>query len=250
MALNLLFHKEIRDHHLFKDFSDESFQYILQTSGILSLRKNEVLFKCSDIAKHFFLLRSGQITLFQTSLEGNEKVVNIIQLGETFCEANMFIESYYHSMNAKASHDSEVFYFSLDIFKSQLSYTNKSCLAMMAEMSHRLKMQTQEIIDLSIHDAQYRLVHYLLENCSQIEGPFQCQPTLKLSMTKSILASRLSITPETFSRILTRLKKQALITIKDDVIFLINYDELVKQVGYCVEKKSKVTINEPLRFIA
>ena len=245
MALNSLFYKEIRTHHLFADFSEDSFQIILQNSGIISLKKNEVLFKCSDTANHFFLTRLGQISLFQTSLDGNEKIVNIVEAGQTFAETGIFTRRTYHSINARATCDSDIFYFSSEIFKKQLQTSNQSCLAMMTEMSHRLTMQTQEIVELSIHDAQYRLVNYLLDNSCQPDMS-DCKLQVKLSVTKSLLASRLSITPETFSRILSRLKKQNLITIKDDIIILTDHESLVKQVAYCAARVKQSNIAEQI----
>ena len=248
MALNTLFYKEIRHHHLFADFSEDSLQLILQNSGIISLKKNENLFKCSDIANHFFLTRSGQITLFQTSLEGNEKTISIVEAGQSFAETSMFNQKNYYSINAKATCNADVFYFSSSVFRAQLQNSNQSCLAMMAEMSHRLTMQTQEIIELSIHDAQYRLINYLLDNSCQPDIP-DCHLQVKLSVTKSLLASRLSITPETFSRILTRLRKQNLIVIKDDVIILTDHDALTKQVAYCAARvKQKNSAEQILDF--
>ena len=245
-----MFHSEIRSHQLFNSLSDESFQLISQNSGLISLKKNEILFECAYEASYFFLVRTGQITYYQHSLDGNEKIINIFEPNQTFAEACMFSESKCYPVNARATCNTEVFYFDLDKFKSQLYLSRDSCFAMMTVMSNRLKAQTQEIVELSIHDAQYRLVNYLLQkSCDQNEQ--FCQPVVKLSSTKSLLASRLSITPETFSRILARLKKQDLISIKDDVIILTDPVKLRNLVGYCgghLQERTKAKQN--LRFIA
>lgn len=250
MALNSLFYKEVCTHHLFHHLSDECFRIIAQNSGLISLKKNETLFECGFEASHFFLVRTGQITLFQTSLDGNEKIVDIYEPGQSFAETNMFIETKCYPVNARSTCDTDLFYFDSETFKSQLFSSNEACFSMMVEMSNRLRSQTQEIIELSIHDAQYRLVNYLLErSCDQNDQ--SCQAVIKLSTTKSLLASRLSITPETFSRILSRLKKQNLITIKDDVIVLIDPLSLRKLVGYCGGKiQERAQVRQILRFIA
>lgn len=231
MAISPLFYNEIRQHHLFKCLSDSSFKTILQHSGIVSLTKNEALFECGFEASHFFLVRSGQITLFQSSSDGNEKIIDILEAGQTFAEEVMFIDDQCYSVNARATGDTELFYFDVHSFKAQLQQSNELCFSMMLEMSNRLKTQTQEIIELSIHDAQYRLVRYLLQK-SYSENVKSCQPVVILSTTKSLLASRLSITPETFSRILTRLKKQQLISIKEDAITLNDPEKLADLIGF------------------
>lgn len=231
MALNSLFYQEVRNHQLFHTLPDESFQLVSEHSGLVSLKKNEILFECGYDASYFFLVRTGQMTLFQTSFDGNEKILELFEPGQTFAETCMFSETECYPVNARATCDTDLFYFESETFKSQMHSSIDSCFSMMAIMSNHLKAQTQEIVELSIHDAQYRLVNYLLEKSCDQNDRF-CQPIVKLSTTKSLLASRLSITPETFSRILARLKKGGLITIKEDVIVLIKPQNLRELVGY------------------
>ena len=239
MSLSQLFYREIRQHHLFKNLSEDLFQFIAQHSGLLSLKKNELLFECGFEAKHFFMVRTGQVSLFQVSSDGNEKIVDILEAGQTFAEANMFNDAQSYCINARASCDSELFYFDGQTFKTQLQQSNELCFALMTDMSNRLKNKTQEIVELSIYDAQYRLVSYLLEKSCK-GSDLSCQPVVILSTTKSLLASRLSITPETFSRILARLKKQGLISIKNDAIILSEPGKLRDLMGNCKCLNGKV----------
>lgn len=238
MSLSQLFYREIRQHHLFENLSEDRFQFIAQHSGLLLLKKNELLFECGFEANHFFMVRTGQVTLFQVSSDGYEKIVDILESGQTFAEANMFSNEQSYCINARASCDSELFYFDAQKFKSQLKQSSELCFALMTDMSNRLKNKTQEIVELSIHDAQYRLVSYLLEK-SYNGSDLSCQPVVILSTTKSLLASRLSITPETFSRILARLKKQGLISIKNDAIILSEPGKLRDLMGNCNSLKGK-----------
>lgn len=219
MALSSLFYMEIRQNPLFNRLSDDCFQLILRHSGLLTLNKNELLFECGATANRFFMIRSGQIALFQVSTDGYEKIVDIIETGQIFAEAILFTHERRYPINARAVCGTELFYFDAQSFKGQLLQSSDLCMFMMAEMSSRLTAQTHEIVQLSIYDAQYRLINYLLEKSCK-NKTLSCKPVVVLSATKSLLASRLSITPETFSRILARLKKQGLITIEDDTIIL------------------------------
>ncbi len=251
-----MFYKEVRKHHLFSCLSEHAFQFISQYSGLISLKKNEILFESDQEANHFFLVRTGQVTLFQSSRDGNEKIVDIFDAGQSFAETTMFSDTQCYQVGARATCNSGIFFFHSEKFKSQMHLNSDSCFSMMTEMSKRLKSQTQEIIELSLYDAQYRLANYLLENSCEAESCHGCctlcLPLIKLSTTKSLLASRLSITPETFSRILARLKKQGLISIKDDTIFLHDTAKLREMVGcYSSEqKKSGTKQGQKQRFIA
>ena len=230
MALSPLYYREIKNHKLFGHLSDSCFQFVLKNAGLIVLEKNEMLYECGYEAEHFFLIRTGQITLFQTSLDGNEKVVDIFEAGEVFAETAMFTNGQGYPTNARAGAVTELFYFDVNNFKAKLKQSNEMCFSMLSEMGNRLQKQTQEIVDLSIHDAQYRLIRYLLNKCCN-DNKEQCKPVVILSTTKSQLASRLSITPETFSRIISRLKKQGLLEINDVTITLKDPAKLQELIG-------------------
>lgn len=227
MSLSQLFQQELRQHYLFRRLPDNSFRHILAQSNLLSLKKNKMLFEKNDHATRFYLIRHGQVMLYHSSLEGNEKIVDIIGPGQTFAEAVMFMEGNRYPVNAKVTCDTELFFFDNLLFIEELQKSNALCFALMADMSTRLKGLLTEISELTIYNAKHRLISYLL---GQINDK-QDQPTIKLSATKSMIASRLSITPETFSRILSRLKKDKLITIDDECITLVQPDKLKKIIG-------------------
>lgn len=238
MSISKLFQQEIRQHYLFRRLSDEAFSQLLAHSHLTSIKKNETLFKQGDSASRFYLVRNGQIMLYQVSPEGNEKVVDIIGPGQTFAEAVMFMEGSRYPVNAKATFDSELFYFNNDLFIEQLQQSSSLCFALMADMSIRLKSLLTEISELTIYNAKHRLISYLLGHISDRDD----QPTVRLNATKSMIASRLSITPETFSRILSTLKKDGLIHIEDEIITLIHPDKLKEIIGESYEPRSKTCL--------
>ncbi len=235
MSISKLFQQELRQHYLFRRLPDEAINSILGQSNLTSLKRNEALFDQGDEASRFFLVRSGQIMLFQTSPEGNEKVVDIIAPGQTFAEAVMFMEGNRYPVNARSTCETELFYFDNAAFTEQLQKSNALCFAMMADMSTRLKGLLTEISELTIYNAKHRLISYLLGHMNDLQD----KPTVKLTATKSMIASRLSITPETFSRILSKLKKEGLISIDDEAITLVKPEQLKELIGESFEKTKR-----------
>lgn len=87
----------------------------------------------------------------------------------------------------------------------------------MADMSRRLHRLLNEIDSLTLHNATYRLVRDLLgEPPDDVPQP----PEIVLTAPKHIIASRLSIKPETFSRTLTRLSRDGLTAVRGNSIVL------------------------------
>jgi CRP-like cAMP-binding protein len=93
----------------------------------------------------------------------------------------------------------------------------------MAGMSKRLHARINEISNLTLHNATYRLVVFLLE---QLPEEAIELAEIHLSTPKSVIASRLAIQPETFSRILTRLSASGLIEVNGNDVTLLDVQGL------------------------
>ena len=96
------------------------------------------------------------------------------------------------------------------------------CIRLMGLMSRRMHWLLNEVDRLTLHNATFRLADYLLE---MYESGGQ-NPVINLAAPKHVIASRLSIKPETFSRILKRLSGNELISVGDHSIELLNVEEL------------------------
>ncbi len=209
--------------YLFAGLDDEQLQAMLETAYSIELAPREVLFEAGQPAKHFYLLRSGQIKLFALSDTGDEKVVEIIYPGETFAEAITFMTQHNYPVSAEAITASEVISFDMGVFRRLLEDSRETCMRLMADMSRRLRQRIAEINNLTLHNATYRLVVYLLE---QIPPGVVELPEIHLGTPKSVIASRLSIQPETFSRILAKLARQGLIRVHQNNITLLDVEGL------------------------
>jgi CRP-like cAMP-binding protein len=80
-----------------------------------------------------------------------------------------------------------------------------------------LKRQLAEIDALTLQNATLRFTNYLLH---QIPAGADHAVTLKLGAPKHVIASRLSIKPESLSRILSNLQREGRITVNDNLIHI------------------------------
>lgn len=209
---------ELRRIYLFAKFDDAQLTRVLQGMRMRKLDEGERLFDHGQPAEHFFLLKSGQIKLFRLSADGDEKVIEIIYPGQTFAEAVMFMDRQLgYPVNAAALEPSEVWVFDQKIFVGLLRESIDACFGLMATMSLRLRRQLNDIDRLTLHNATFRLVSYLLQ---EVPGGEARSPQVHLTTPKNVIASRLSIQPETFSRILAGLSRQGLIEVQGQNIML------------------------------
>lgn len=210
---------QLKRIYLFEALTEEQLSRVLKSAQKMSLPARAQLFEAGQPADRFYLVCSGQIKLYILSAEGDEKVIEILHQHQTFAEAIMFMQKQRYPVCAEALQDSEVLAFDMKGFRKLLEESQETCFHLMATMSRHLHARIDEIGNLTLHNATYRLVVFLLEQLP--EGAIELAE-IHLSTPKSIIASRLSIQPETFSRILTRLAKSGLIRVQGNDITLLD----------------------------
>lgn len=214
---------ELHRIYLFAELDDQQLSRVLRSTQRINLPAKSLLFEAGQPADRFYLVRQGQVKLFSLSMEGDEKVMEILNPGNTFAEAIMFMQARRYPVSAQALVDSELYSFDMKGFRQILEESHQTCYRLMAGMSRRLHARINEISNLTLHNATYRLVVFLLE---QLPEDAIELAEIHLSTPKSVIASRLAIQPETFSRILTRLSASGLIEVKGNDISLLDVQGL------------------------
>ena len=211
---------ELRRAHLFAQADDTQLATLARVMQEVELAPGDTLFTHGQAAERFFFVRSGRVKLFRISPEGQEKIIEVVEPGQTFAEAVMFMGSQGHyPVNAQAMTDSRLYAFDQKQFLKVLSESSEICLGMLSAMSRRLHMLINQIDGLTLQNATYRLVMYLLEHAPQ--GLAETTE-IELTTPKGVIASQLAIQPETFSRILAKLKRLGLIEANGNHITLRN----------------------------
>ena len=220
--------QEMRKNSLFQDLSEADFSYLVENTTRCELKTDEVFFRQQDPAEEFFFLLKGKVKLYLLSVDGTEKVVDIINEGNTFAEAVMFRGIPGFPVNGEALCESKVLRINSEAYMSILHKSPKTCIKVMGCLSVRLHWLMNELDRLSLHNATYRLISYLLDNIPKdiIEST-----EVNLSIPKHVVASRISVTPETLSRTLKRLTEEGLLEVHDKHIVLINPSELRRLVS-------------------
>lgn len=208
---------DLRQSPLFRSLDDKHLREIQVSSHALNLADGESLFETGDRAERFFLVLSGQIKLFRLSAEGNEKIIDIIQPGHTFAEALMFLKQPTYPVSATALGQARVLSFDNRRFLEILRQSVDTCFRVMGTMSQRLRGLIKEIDDLTLQSATSRVCSMLLSHLNN-EGSEE----FTLHAPKGVLASRLSVKPETFSRILHNLSNNGVIRVKGSRVSVLN----------------------------
>jgi CRP-like cAMP-binding protein len=213
--------QELATSHLFSALSDTQLERVRRHSHITDMVEGESLFFQGDKATSFYLVLTGRIKLFRVSPDGKEKVVEIIEAGASFAEALMFMDEPNYPVTATALAPSRVIVINNRDFKAMLRDSVDSCFLLLGSMSYRLRGLIREIDALSLDTGTVRTISYLLHQAPPDVTSFE------LKVAKSVIASRLSVKPETFSRILKSLHEREIVSIDGRNVTIHDRDAMI-----------------------
>ncbi len=207
----------VHEHHLFASLGHSELEHLLGNALRIQITPNESLFHQGDVAKRFYLVIRGHLQLYRTSLQGQDKVMDVVREGQTFAEALMFAQHASYPVSAQAVSKCVLVSFDRDTYLNLLKRNPDAGIAIMANMSVRLRRHLNEVELLSVQNAQSRLLLFMM---SHLKHSGVNQGQIELDIPKRVLASRLSIQPETFSRLMKKMLTNGLIREHQGVIFI------------------------------
>jgi CRP/FNR family transcriptional regulator, dissimilatory nitrate respiration regulator len=213
----------LKQHYLFNGFDDASLNALAQAVRRVTLEPGEILFHQGAPAERFYLVGAGQIKLSRISPAGQEKVIEVMYPGSTFAEAVMFMHKQAYPVTAQALAESVLYGIPNQAYRNILAQSTEYCFRLLADLSMRLHQHVQEIDHLSQQNAMHRLIRYLLY---QVPADARSPVILNLDIPKQILASKLSIKPESFSRLLALLSDEGIISVDKQTIAIHDVERL------------------------
>jgi len=222
-----LMQRELKNHLLFQRLSEEQLAEVVERAKVVQLEDGQYLFQQGDPATRFYLLLEGRMKLFRLAPDGNEKVIELVNAGQSFAEALMFRNAPRYPVCSQALGKSSVLSIDAEHYKRLLRGSVDLCMALLADMSYRLRSLIREIDDLSLHSATCRVAAFLLSHAPEDSTEFE------LDVPKHVIASRLSVKPETFSRIIKNLKSREVLEIKGSRVRLLDREALEQVADVC-----------------
>lgn len=207
-VLDSSIHARIQRTPLFSAWPEGAFAALLEQARVRRLDLGEILFHEGEEARAFYFLLDGEVDLISLGAGGREKIVEIIQVDDLFAEAVAFLGGRY-PVQAAAGLASTVVEIPFAPFMTTLQGNQELMPQMLARLSMRLHYLIKELRHLSMESANQRVASYLLDLCP---AGGECVE-ISLPAKKAAVAARLGLTPETFSRVLGRLRKAGLLRV-------------------------------------
>ena len=205
---------------LFEEIAPADLQRLAQGCRLRNFSRGENIFSVGMPCEEFHVTVTGQVKLFALSPSGQEKVIELAGPGISFAEALVFTGKPC-IINAQALSESIVLSVDKAAVVREIEDDPRFAMRMLAGISRRLHGLVHDVQAYSLHNGMQRVIDYLLH---PLEEHPATSSALKVSLpvSKATIASRLSITPEYFSRVLHELESAGLIRVDKREIHIPN----------------------------
>ncbi len=212
---------------LFMELSPQDLERVAQGCAVHRWNRGDVLFYFGAPCEEFHVVISGQVKLFALSPSGQEKVIEIMGPNSTFAEALVFLNKP-HILNAQALSNLVTLSIKKHTLISEIERDPRFATRMLAGLSRRLHGLVHDVKSCTLKNGVQRVIGYLLSDHDTLSHDENADVfTVALPVSKATIASRLSLTPEYFSKVLRELEDAGLIQIDKRDIHVVSAHQLM-----------------------
>lgn len=185
--------------------------------------KGNLIFPPDSANDKFYIVQSGWVKLFRETMGGEEAIVDILTSGNFFGEIGL-TGTEPMPYGAEVIENAAIISIPRFLLAEEVMRNSLFGLAVLQNVTHQKMHRDLEIEHRTVQTAPQRIGCFLLKFCN---GDKQSDIVLHFPYEKSVIASRLGMMPETFSRALNQLKNEVGITVKGSTVTIKDLKALV-----------------------
>ncbi|MBW7470974.1 Crp/Fnr family transcriptional regulator [Marinobacter sp. M216] len=215
----------LRRHELFRSLAGKDLEQLVQQSRRLRLGHHQLLYRQDMPAHHFFFVISGRLRLYRLDSSGIDRTLDSIAPGDCFAEVMIYADPPRYACYAEALKSSEVLMIPVKAYRELIDRHPEYAQAALRHYAKRAVSRFHELEIMTVQNARDRLIRYLID---LLPNGVEQAGEVELPLPKCLVASRLAMQPETFSRILADLKANGLVRVNRSKLFISDPQRLVE----------------------
>ncbi|MBM3523338.1 MAG: Crp/Fnr family transcriptional regulator, partial [Alphaproteobacteria bacterium] len=184
-----------------------------------------LLFSAGDPADRFFVVVEGRARLFALTADGKHTTITLVEPGYSFAEAAIFGMRFF-PINADVKAGTRLVHVPRDPFVDRLLADPGLPLAMLAALARWQARLIDAVAELKTRSPSQRFAATLLSMTDRLTGPAD----VPLTISKSALANRIGIAPESMSRVFIRMRDIG-VMVDGDIVRIRDVSALREHVG-------------------
>lgn len=187
----------------FSDLTPEQQQQVATLSSLKHFTSGQEIIGFGEEAAYMYFVGEGQVKLYRADEKGQDAVLRVVPKGDWFFELSAFFP-----MNAPAAavtlRDADILMIPSGTMRDIMCHNENFAQRILGHAAEHFQILTNKVMDMTLKTPLQRVSYFLLQEFIRHGGK---NKEFTLPYKKSLIASELGMTAETFSRVLMRLKE-------------------------------------------
>ncbi|MDP1948749.1 MAG: Crp/Fnr family transcriptional regulator [Nitrospirota bacterium] len=187
-------------------------QRMLQELTETRYGKHDYIFREGDPTEYFHIVKEGTVKCVKSTPEGKECTLKMLMPGDLFCCDAAAFDGASHPGSAQPMGDVSILRMKKKSYFEMLRRNPDAAMEVIKYLGNRLNEAQEKTKDLALDRADQRLASLLVDLAARNGIPDPNGIRLTVRMTREDMANMVGITTETAIRIMSRFKRDRLVS--------------------------------------
>ena len=209
---------------IFSELDNDTLEKISRLGIRKSFKKDSVVLFEHETGSALFVIVEGKVKVSRVSDDGKEVILTILGDSDFFGEMAI-LDGLSRSANVTAMEDSELFIIQRSEFLELLQVHPEVSIALLQELTQRLRSADMKIKSLSLKDAEGKVATVILQLADDVGKIKQGTVEIEKLPFQHDLANMAGTSRETISRTLHTFAKKGLVELDGAKLRIMNYEK-------------------------
>lgn len=209
---------------IFSDLDEEVLEQVVQVGNKKTYAKDSVILVEEEVGTALFVIIKGKVKVSRSSSDGREVILSILSDSDFFGEMSI-LDGLNRSATVVATEDSELFIIQRKEFLDLLNKHPEITIALLSELTQRLRNADMKIKALSLKDAEGKVATVILQLADDIGKIKHGTVEIEKLPLQQDLANMAGTSRETISRTLHSFARKGLVEIDGSKLKIIDYEK-------------------------
>jgi len=209
---------------IFSDLEENSLNQILELGSLKMYAKDEIILNEDEAGTALFVIVNGKVKISRSSKDGKEVILTIMNESDFFGEMAI-LDGFSRSATVTALEESKLFIVQRNDFLTLLKNHTEVSIALLQELTQRLRAAGMKIKALSLKDAEGKVATVILQLAEEIGKIKQGVVEIEKLPYQHELANMAGTSRETISRTLHTFAKKGLVELDGTHLRILDYEK-------------------------
>lgn len=209
---------------IFSGLDDETLEKISRLGVRQKFKKDNTILFEEESGSALFIIVEGKVKVSRVSSDGREVILTILNDSDFFGEMSI-IDGQSRSASITAMEDTEIFIIQRNDFLDLLQHHPDISIALLQELTQRLRSADTKIKSLSLKDAEGKVATVILQLADDVGKIKQGKVEIEKLPFQHDLANMAGTSRETISRTLHLFAKKGLVELDGSRLKILNYEK-------------------------